>query len=233
MLHFDLLTLFPELFRSFLSESLIGKALEKQLFQVELNNFREFGLGTHHQVDDEPFGGGPGMLLRVEPIAEALKTREQHHRQNDRSVKKVLLTPQGKPFNQKKAMQWSESEEVLVLVCGRYEGFDERIRGLIDEEVSGGDFVCFGGEVVAMLIIETVSRLVPGVLGNPGSPGTESFADNLLEYPQYTRPRTYQGMEVPEALLSGNHSRIQAWRETQALERTRKRRPDLLTQSIE
>ena len=233
MLHFDLLTLFPEFFRSFLSESLIGKALEKQFFQVELNNFREFGLGSHHQVDDEPFGGGPGMLLRVEPIAEALKTREEHHRQNDRSVKKVLLTPQGKPFNQKKAMQWSQSEEVLVLVCGRYEGFDERIRGLVDEEVSGGDFVCLGGEVVAMLIIETVSRLVPGVLGNPGSPETESFADNLLEYPQYTRPRTYQGMEVPEALLSGNHSRIQAWRETQALERTRKRRPDLLTQSIE
>ena len=233
MLHFDLLTLFPELFRSFLSESLIGKALEKQLFQVEINNFREFGLGTHHQVDDEPFGGGPGMLLRVEPIAEALKKREEHHWQNDRSVKKVLLTPQGKPFNQKKAMQWSESEEVLVLVCGRYEGFDERIRGLVDEEVSGGDFVCLGGEVVAMLIIETVSRLVPMVMGNPGSSETESFADNLLEYPQYTRPRTYHGMEVPEALLSGNHSRIRAWRETQALERTRKRRPDLLTQSIE
>ena len=233
MLHFDLLTLFPELFRSFLSESLIGKALEKQLFQVEMNNFREFGLGPHHQVDDEPFGGGPGMLLRVEPIAEALEKRVTHHQQKGRSVRRILLTPQGKPFDQEKATEWSRSEEVLLLVCGRYEGFDERVRELVDEEVSGGDYVCLGGEVIAMLIIESVSRLVPGVLGNPDSPETESFAANLLEYPQYTRPRNYKGMEVPEELLSGNHSRIQAWRETRALERTRQRRPDLTTRSIE
>ncbi len=197
MLHFDLLTLFPDFFGSFLSESLIGKSIEKELLQVELNNFREYGIGSQ------------------------------------RKVRKILLTPQGSPFDQKKAREWSQCGEVLLMVCGRYEGFDERVRELVDEEVSGGDYVCLGGEVIAMLIIESVSRLVPGVLGNPDSSETESFAAGMLEYPQYTRPRMYKGMEVPEELLSGNHGRIEAWRKNRALERTRQRRPDLLTRNIE
>ena len=233
MLHFDLLTLFPDYFGSFLSESLIGKAIEKELLQVELNNFREFGIGSHRQVDDEPYGGGPGMLLRVEPIGEALETRVGYHRQLGREVRKILLTPQGSPFDQEKAREWSQCGEVLLMVCGRYEGFDERVRELVDEEISGGDYVCLGGEVIAMLIIESVSRLVPGVLGNPDSSETESFAAGMLEYPQYTRPRMYKGMEVPEELLSGNHGRIEAWRKNRALERTRQRRPDLITRNIE
>ena len=195
---------------------------------MELNNFREFGIGSHRQVDDEPYGGGPGMLLRVEPIAEALETRVGYHRQLGREVRKILLTPQGSPFDQEKAREWSQCGEVLLMVCGRYEGFDERVRELVDEEVSGGDYVCLGGEVIAMLIIESVSRLVPGVLGNPNSSETESFAAGMLEYPQYTRPAEYRGLKVPDVLLSGHHAEIEKWRGEQAKQRTVKRRPELL-----
>lgn len=228
MLRFDVLTLFPEIFRSFLGESLIRRAREKQLLQIELTNFREFGLGRHRQVDDEPYGGGPGMVLRVEPIAAAIRESEAHHRQAGRIVRKVLLTPQGQPFVQATAREWSEDPKVNLLICGRYEGFDERIRSFVDKEVSAGDFVCLGGEVVAMLLIEAVSRLIPGMLGNPESSTRESFSGTELEYPQYTRPPEFEGMAVPEELLSGNHRQIEDWRQNQAHRRTRERRPDLL-----
>ncbi len=227
MLRFDVLTLFPEIFRSFLGESLMRRALENQLLEIELTDFREFGLGRHRQVDDEPYGGGPGMLLRVEPIVNAIRSLEARHRQAGLKTRKVLLTPQGQPFVQAKAREWSEDSTLKMLICGRYEGFDERIRGFVDEEISAGDFVCLGGEVVAMLVIETVSRLVPGILGNPESKNRESFSGTGLEYPQYTRPPEFEGMAVPEELLSGNHQLIEDWRRAQADKRTRERRPDL------
>ena len=173
------------------------------------------------------------MVLRVEPIARALEARREHHQARNMIARTVLLSPQGTTFVQETARDWSRCDEAMILICGRYEGFDERIRSLVDEEISGGDFVCLGGEVVAMTVIETVSRLIPGMLGNPDSPGRESFSGTLLEYPQYTRPAEFQGMKVPEALLSGNHGQIEEWRQTQALQRTRKRRPDLATRSSE
>ena len=228
MLHFEVLSLFPEIFSSFLEESLINRAIEQRHLQVDLVNFRRHGHGKHLQVDDTPYGGGTGMLLRVEPIAQALAEQKEFHHVAGRETHTVLVTPQGLPFTQKKAKQLSGREAVLTLICGRYEGFDERIRSLVDEEISGGDFICLGGEVIAMTMIETISRLVPNILGNQESTERESFTQSLLEYPQYTRPASYEGMDVPKELLSGNHKVITEWREEQALVRTKKRRPDLL-----
>jgi len=228
MLHFEVLTLFPEIFSSFLEESLINKAIEQRHLQVDLVNFRSHGRGKHLLVDDPPYGGGPGMVLRVEPIAQTLAEQKNNHHVAGRKTHTVLVTPQGQPFSQTKAKQLSQSEAVLTLICGRYEGFDERIRSLVDEEISGGDFICLGGEVIAMTMIETISRLVPNILGNQESAEQESFSQSLLEYPQYTRPASYKGMDVPEELISGNHKKIAEWREEQALSRTKKRRPDLL-----
>ena len=228
MLHFEVLTLFPEIFSSFLEESLIKRAIGQRHLQVDLVNYRKHGHGKHLQVDDTPYGGGPGMLLRVEPIAETLVEQKYFHHAAGLETHTVLLTPQGQPFTQAKAKQLSRCKAVLTLICGRYEGFDERIRSLVDEEISGGDFICLGGEVIAMTMIETISRLVPNILGNQESAKKESFSQSLLEYPQYTRPASYQGMDVPEELISGNHKKIAEWREEQALLRTKKRRPDLL-----
>lgn len=228
MLHFEVLTLFPEIFSSFLGESLINKAIEQRHLQVDMVNFRSHGLGKHLQVDDTPYGGGPGMVLRVEPIAQTLAEQKKIHHDAGRKTHTVLVTPQGQPFTQTKAKKLSQREAVLTLICGRYEGFDERIRSLVDEEISGGDFICLGGEVVAMTMIETVSRLVPNILGNQESAEQESFSQSLLEYPQYTRPASYGGMDVPEELISGNHEKIAEWREEQALLRTKKRRLDLI-----
>ena len=227
MLHFEVLTLFPKIFSSFLEESLIKKSIEQQYLKVDLVNYRRHGRGKHLQVDDTPYGGGPGMLLRVEPIAETLVGQKNFHHAAGLETHTVLLTPQGQPFTQAKAKQLSRCKAVLTLICGRYEGFDERIRSLVDEEISGGDFICLGGEVIAMTMIETISRLVPNILGNQESAKKESFSQSLLEYPQYTRPASYQGMDVPEELISGNHKKIAEWREEQALLRTKKRRPDL------
>ena len=168
------------------------------------------------------------MVLRVEPIAQTLAELKKFHHAAGRETHTVLVTPQGQPFTQEKAKQLSQREAVLTLICGRYEGFDERIRSLVDEEISGGDFICLGGEVIAMTMIEAVSRLAPNVLGNQESAEQESFSQSLLEYPQYTRPASYEGMDVPEELISGNHKKIVKWREEQALLRTKKRRPDLL-----
>mgnify|MGYP000014598619 CR=1 FL=1 len=227
MLSFEVLTLFPEIFSSFLEESLIKRAIEQQHLHVSLINFRKHGRGKHLQVDDTPYGGGPGMVLRIEPIAQTLAEQKEFHRNEGRETHTILVTPQGQPFTQEKAKQLSRKEAVLTLICGRYEGFDERIRSLVDEEISGGDFICLGGEVIAMTMIEAISRIVPNMLGNPESAEQESFSHSLLEYPQYTRPASFEGMDVPEELMSGNHKKIAEWREEQALLRTKIRRPDL------
>lgn len=228
MLRFEVLTLFPEIFSSFLEESLIKRAREKRLLSISLANFRKHGLGKHLQVDDSPYGGGPGMILRIEPLVLTLEEKKDFHHSQGRETHTILVSPQGQPFTQKKAKELSQKNSVLTLVCGRYEGFDERIRSIVDEEISGGDFVCMGGEVISMAIIESVSRLRPGFLGNQESSENESFSQSLLEYPQYTRPASYAGMDVPKELLSGNHEKIAAWRQKQALSRTKKRRPDLI-----
>ena len=228
MLRFEVLTLFPEIFSSFLEESLIKRAREKRLLSISLANFRKHGLGKHLQVDDSPYGGGPGMILRIEPLVLTLEEKKDFHKSQGRETHTILVSPQGQPFTQKKAKELSQKNSVLTLVCGRYEGFDERIRSIVDEEISGGDFVCMGGEVISMAIIESVSRLRPGFLGNQESSENESFSQSLLEYPQYTRPASYAGMDVPKELLSGNHEKIAEWRQRQALSRTKKRRPDLI-----
>ena len=228
MLRFEILTLFPEIFSSFLEESLIKRALEKRLLSISLANFRKHGLGKHYQVDDSPYGGGPGMILRIEPLVLMLEEKKDFHKSQGRETHTILVSPQGQQFTQKKAKELSQKNSVLTLVCGRYEGFDERVRSIVDEEISGGDFVCMGGEVISMAIIESVSRLRPGFLGNQESSENESFSQSMLEYPQYTRPASYAGMDVPKELLSGNHEKIAEWRQRQALSRTKKRRPDLI-----
>ena len=230
----DVLTLFPLLFGEFLDGGVLGRAKRNGLVEVTLVDFRERGLGRHRTVDDEPYGGGAGMVLRPEPVFSAARERIAFHQAAGRTVRKVLLTPQGRPFRQARARAFAEAgEEVLMLIGGRYEGFDERIRlGLADEELSLGDFVTLGGDVAAMAVIEAVARLIPGVLGNPASGVEESFSGGLLEYPQYTRPAEFEGMRVPEVLLSGDHARIKAWRQEQALRRTRERRPDLLRETV-
>lgn len=228
MLYFEVLTLFPEIFSSFLNESLIKRSIENGLLNVSLVNFRKHGLGKRLQVDDSPYGGGPGMILRIEPVFHTLEEQKKFHHNHGRNTHTILISPQGQPFTQKKAKKLSQNNSVLTLVCGRYEGFDERIRNLADEEISGGDFICMGGEVITMAIIESVSRLMPGFLGNQNSSEQESFSRSMLEYPQYTRPASYAGMDVPEELLSGNHEKIDEWRKKQALSRTKKRRPDLI-----
>ena len=220
--------MFPEILSSFLEESLINRATKQRHLQVDLFNFRRHGLGKHLQVDDTPYGGGPGMVLRVEPIAQTLAERKEFHDVAGCETHTVLVTPQGQPFTQEKAKKLSQRGAILILICGRYEGFDERIRSLVDEEISGGDFICLGGEVIAMMMIEAVSRLAPNVLGNDKSLEQESFSKSSLEYPQYTRPASYEGMEVPEELISGNHKKIAKWRKEQALLRTKTRRPDML-----
>ncbi len=216
----NIVTIFPEYFTSPLATSLIGKADDAGLLGIELIDLRTFGKGVHRQVDDAPFGGGAGMVMMVEPLAEALRPLEGTHR--------VLLTPAGHPLDQPTLDHWAALGE-LTLVCGRYEGIDERVaEHLIDEEVSLGDYVLLGGEVAALAIVEGVTRLLPGVVGNPESVQTESFRAGLLEEPQYTRPAVYREWAVPDVLLSGDHGMIAQWRHEQRVARTRQRRPDLL-----
>ena len=229
MTHIDVLTLFPELFGPFLQFGLPARALREGRIAIEPVDFRPYGLGKHRAVDDVPYGGGPGMVLRPEPIFAAVRDRVALHRKAGRGAWRVLVTPQGATFTQTKARELAGREEALLLICGRYEGFDERIRtGLADEEISLGDFVCLGGEAVAMVLVEAIIRLLPGVLGNAESSVEESFSGNRLEYPQYTRPPEFEGMEVPGVLLSGDHQAIARWRTEQAELRTAARRPDLL-----
>ena len=219
MYNFHLITLFPEIFDSFLQTSLVGKAAEAQLIGVERVDPRQFAEDRHHTVDDTPFGGGEGMVIKADVMVSALESLP-------RGTHRVLLSPQGAPLTQE-LLESMHDRGGVALICGRYEGFDERIRQEVDQEISLGDFVMCGGEVAAMAIMEGVSRLVPGVIGNAGSLETESHCAGLLEYPQYTRPREFRGQEVPEVLLSGNHEQIRRWRRLKMLERTRTRRPDL------
>jgi len=226
-MRFDILTLFPRMFSSPLEESILGKAVEKGLIQVQTINVRDFSLGKHQVVDDTPYGGGQGMVMKVEPIARAIESVKS----KNPSAWTVYLTPQGNPFNQDLARRLS-TQPHLILLCGRYEGVDERARKLfIDEEISIGDYVLTGGELAAMVLIDAVSRFIPGVLGSDRSAEEDSFFDSLLEYPQYTRPSDFRGSCVPEVLLSGNHSAISLWRRKEALRRTSLRRPDLLAKA--
>ena len=223
---FDVLTLFPNMFSSPLRESILGKAVEKGLIQIQTVNIRNFTLDKHQVVDDAPYGGGQGMVIKVEPIARAIESVKSQNR----SAWTIYLTPQGKPFDQDLAKRLSTRPH-LVLLCGRYEGVDERAREFIDEEISIGDYVLTGGELAAMVLIDAVSRLIPGVLGSDRSAEEDSFFNSLLEYPQYTRPVDFRGRRVPEVLLSGNHSAISLWRRREAIKRTLLRRPDLLAKA--
>jgi tRNA (guanine37-N1)-methyltransferase len=223
-MRFDVLTLFPELFSSFLKETILGRAVKAGLVNIRLVNIRSFARGRHLVADDRPFGGGEGMVMKPGPIRRALESID---RMKDQSLV-VLLTPQGKTFDQPLAWDLSRMEQI-ILICGRYEGVDERIRtNDVDLELSIGDYVLSGGETAALVVMDAVSRLVPGVLGGEKSTQEDSFEDGLLEYPQFTRPRVFGNEEVPEILLSGDHEKIRVWRRTEALRRTLERRPDLL-----
>ena len=222
----DVLTLFPRMFEGPLTESILGKAIEKDLLTVNVHNFRDFSTNKHQQVDDYPYGGGAGMLLKVQPIDDALKAIQEEHPETSKRI--VLLDPAGKKFDQTVAEEFSE-EEHLVFICGHYEGYDERIRALVTDEVSLGDYVLTGGELGAMVMIDATVRLLPEVLGNEESALTDSHSTGLLEHPQYTRPAEYQGMEVPEVLRNGNHKLIAAWQLKESLRRTYLRRPEMLT----
>jgi len=221
-MRFDVLSLFPDLFNSYLQQSLLKLAIEKQLVEIRLWNIRDWATDRHKSVDDTPYGGGPGMLMACPPVFAAVEAVQAECSVPGRLV---MLTPQGRKLDQQLVQEMAQSPR-LILLCGRYEGFDERIvEGLKPLEVSVGDFICNGGEVPAMLIIDTVIRLVPGVLGDETSSKYDSFSEaGMLEYPQYTRPREFRGMTVPDVLLSGNHSEIARWRMHQSLLRTRERR---------
>jgi tRNA (guanine37-N1)-methyltransferase len=226
-MRFDVLTLFPGMFTSPLRESILGRAIERELIDVRTINIRDFTFDKHHVVDDTPYGGGQGMVMKVEPIGRAIEGIKSE----DPSAWTIYLTPQGKPLDQEEARTLSLKPH-LILLCGRYEGVDERVRDLwVDQEISIGDYVLTGGELAAMVIIDSVARLLPGVLGSDRSAEEDSFFDSLLEYPQYTRPFDFRGRSVPEVLLSGNHSAISLWRRREALRRTWARRPDLLSKA--
>jgi tRNA (guanine37-N1)-methyltransferase len=221
---FDILTIFPEIFRSPLSESLIKKALDKGILQVRIWNLRDFTEDKHRTTDDYPYGGGAGMVMKADPIFRAV----EEIKTNNPEARTLLLTPQGERFHQGLARGLSEQKH-WILICGRYEGLDERVRqGVVDREISIGDYVLNGGEIPALVFLEVISRYVPGFLGSEQSVEEETFSDGLLEYPQYTRPPVIRGMEVPEVLLSGNHAEIKRWRRRESLKRTYLRRPDLL-----
>ena len=223
-MRFDVLTLFPELFSSFLKETILGRAVKAGLVDIRMVNIRSFARGRHLVTDDRPFGGGEGMVMKPGPISRALESID---RIKDRSLV-LLLTPQGRTLDQPMAWELSRIEQ-LILICGRYEGVDERIRtSSVDLELSIGDYVLSGGEMAAMVVMDAVSRLVPGVLGGERSAQEDSFEEGLLEYPQYTRPRVFKNREVPAVLLSGDHEKIRVWRRTESLKRTLERRPDLL-----
>lgn len=216
----NVVTMFPEWFEGPLGVSIVARGIEDGILEVELHDLREHGLGRHRQLDDSPFGGGPGMVMMIEPLAAALEPLQDTHR--------VLFTPSGEPMSQETLDRWAGISEI-TFVCGRYEGVDQRvIDNFIDEEVSLGDYVLAGGEVAAAAAIEGVARLLPGVVGNPESTEKESFRDGLLEEPVYTRPADFEGWAVPEVLLSGDHARIEEWRSQRRVDRTRQRRPDLL-----
>jgi tRNA (guanine37-N1)-methyltransferase len=226
-LHFDILTLFPGIFEGFLSESVLNNSLEAEKIRIRVHNMRDWANDKHSTMDDRPFGGGPGMVLKVDRVVPCVEDVQRQHPEPGRLI---MLTPQGRTFHQKMAESLAE-EKRIVLLCGRYEGFDERIMDLLKpEEISIGDYILNGGEVAAMVVIETVMRLLPGVLGDEDSNRYDSFSsgNRLLDCAQYTRPREYRGLEVPEVLLNGHHAEITRWREESIRQRTAERRPDLL-----
>jgi len=221
----DVLTLFPEMFQSPLSCSILKRAQEKGIVKIVFTNIRDFALDKYRKVDDKPYGGGPGMVMMPGPVFDCFEYVQKLSPEKGRVI---LLTPQGERFSQAKAAELS-AENRLILISGKYEGFDERIRiGLGAEQISIGDYVISGGELAAMVIIDAVVRLLPGAVGDEESLKSESFSEGLLEYPQYTRPEVFRGMKVPDILLSGDHGKIEQWRRRQAVERTKKWRPDLL-----
>jgi tRNA (guanine37-N1)-methyltransferase len=229
-MRFDVLTLFPELFSGYMTQSLLKLAIERSLVEIKLHNIRDYSRDKHKCVDDRPFGGGPGMVLKPEPVIEAVEGVQQTA---DKPGHLILLSPQGKKLDQPLVEQLAQHSRLLLL-CGRYEGFDQRVSDILQpEEISVGDFILNGGEVAAMVVIDTLIRLVPGVLGDEQSNRLDSFStgNRLLEHAQYTRPREYRGLKVPEVLVSGNHEEIAQWREANSLQRTQERRADLLPEN--
>ena len=222
----DILTLFPKMFKGPFDESIIKRAQKKGLIEIQAHDLRKWTKDKRKTVDDRPFGGGVGMILMVEPIYKALRDLK------NKNSKVILMDPRGRTFNQKIAGNLAK-EKHLIFICGHYEGVDERVKKhLVDEEISIGDYVLTGGELPAMIIIDTLIRQIPGVLIKPEASSKESFSENLLEYPQYTRPANFKGWKIPEVLLSGNHRQIAEWRKKKALELTKKRRPDLLKKAV-
>ena len=224
MIRIDILTLFPSMFDGFLNESIINRAIKRNLVQINVNNFRDYTLDPHGKVDDTPYGGGAGMVLTPQPIFDAVEDLKTEN------TKVILLTPDGKTYNQEMAYSYSK-EEHIILICGHYEGFDERIRTLADSEISIGDYVLTGGEIPSMVITDSITRLIDGVIEKE-SHEYDSFNNNLLDYPTYTKPRDFRGMKVPDVLTSGNHKEIEQYRLEQQIKRTKERRPDLLKEVI-
>ena len=222
---FDILTLFPEMFDSYLGSSILGRAVEQGHIQVRRHNIRDYATDKHRVTDDTPYGGGSGMVMKPEPLVRGLEAVQS---KEETRARVILLSPQGRLFDQAVARELSRLPR-LIMVCGKYEGVDERVRELaVDEEISIGDYILTGGEIAAMVILEATARLLPGVLGDEASTQEESFTDGLLEYPHYTRPREFMGCRVPDVLLSGNHQEIATWRRRKAIEGTFRKRPDLL-----
>lgn len=222
MIKFDVLTLFPSMISPMFEDSILKRAIDNNLISIELHDFREFSKMKHHNVDDTPYGGGAGMVLMCPPIYDCLTSIEGY-----KDALKILMTPQGVKYNQSVAKELVKNDHI-ILICGHYEGFDERVRSFVDMEISIGDYVLTGGEIPAMAIIDSVSRLVPGVLHNEESAPTDSFENDLLEFPQYTKPYDFMGMKVPDILLSGNHQEIDKYRLEESKKRTKERRPDLI-----
>lgn len=222
----DILSIFPEMFTGVFGNSILKKAIEKEIVDIAVTDFRQYAEGKHHVVDDYPYGGGAGMLLKAQPIFDALAAV----RAEETRPRVILMDPAGKPFNQKLAEELA-TEKQLIFICGHYEGYDERIRTeLVTDEISIGDYILTGGELAAMTMVDSIVRLLPGALGNSESAASDSFSTGLLEHPHYTRPADFRGLKVPEVLLNGNHAKIEEWRQMESLRRTWERRPDLLEQ---
>lgn len=231
MMKIDVLSLFPDMFEGPLGDSILGKAKDKGALDIEITNFRDYSTNKHGNVDDYPFGGGAGMLLQAQPIFDALEATQNKALESGLSKGRIiLLDPAGKKFDQNEAEQLAK-EDHLTFICGHYEGYDERIKSLVTDEYSLGDFVLTGGELPAMVMIDATARLLDNVLGNDESAPGDSFSSGLLEYPQYTRPADFRGMKVPDVLTSGNHKKIEEWRQKESLRKTFKRRPDLIDYS--
>lgn len=223
----DILSLFPNVFSGFLTESILARAQKNNLVEINVIDFRTFSDSKHYKVDDYPFGGGAGMVLQVQPVVDALRSIEGYQ-----DALKILVSPQGEPFKQEKAYQLC-NESHLIILCGHYEGYDERIRDYFDVELSIGDYVLTGGELAAMVLVDAITRVIPNVINKDESHQFDSFNNHLLEYPHYTRPRVYEGKGVPEVLLNGNHKLIDEWRLNESIKRTKQRRPDLYQKYIE